>query len=120
MNSKLAREILNAHGDMLAQGQDTTLTMGDLYPDLETFFWIAEGLSEVLRLVPVSAEFVAQLHASLLQMPLEPQPELEVDGRRGWVIGGVAVGSAVTGLAAYALHRFMNTETAPAVQAQAA
>ena len=119
MNSKVAREILNAHGDMLAKGQDTTQTMCELYPELETFFLIAQGMSEVLEMVPVSAEFLAHMQSLFLDTAT-PEPVLvDQDNRRTWMVGGVAVGSALTGLAAYAFHR-LRQEPEAATVAQAA
>lgn len=118
MNEFVALEILNVHGEMLAQGQaDATQIMSQQYPELATYFQIAEGLSHVLQMVPVSAEFIANLHTTLMQSP-PSDPDLWIgDARRGWVIGGVAVGSAVTGLAAYALHRLRQPELpTPAAQ----
>lgn len=120
MNEFVATEILNTHGEMLAQGQtDATEVMCQQYPELATYFRMAEGLSLVLTMVPISAEFVANLQNTLLHTP-PSEPGLWVnDSRRGWVIGGVAVGSAVTGLAAYALHRLRQPDS-PAVSAQIA
>jgi hypothetical protein len=114
MNDFVALEILNTHGEMLARGQaDATQVMCQQYPELATYFQIAQGLSEVLKMVPVSAEFVSNLQATLLHYP-PSDPDLWIgETRRGWVLGGVAFGSAVTGLAAYAFHR-LRTPDVPA------
>ncbi len=121
MNEFVALEILNTHGEMLAQGQvDATQIMCQQYPDLTTYFQIAEGLSEVLKMVPVSAEFIANLQTTLLDYHSDDSGLWVNDTRRGWVIGGVAVGSAVTGIAAYALHRFLYNDAPAATAAHAA
>ncbi len=112
MNELVALEILNTHGEMLARGQvDATQIMCQQYPELTTYFQIAEGLAEALKIVSLSADYINNLQSALLDYPAaEPNLWITDTSRRGWMIGGVAVGSAVTGLAAYALRRLRQPE----------
>ncbi len=111
INDNLARDILMSHADTLAAGHDVTATLAARYPDLAPLLWLARDVEGALEQVAVSAEFVRSLRASLLLTPtnsVAEQPDPVSAERPNWQVGGaVALGSAITGLAVYAVRRFI-------------
>ncbi len=123
INDNLAREILMSHADTLAAGFDVTDTLAERYPELAPLLWLARDVDSSLEKMAVSAEFVRSLRASLLQSPQMVPTEQgapESAERPSWQVGGaVALGSAATGLAVYAMRRFISGPKAVDGQAPA-
>ena len=117
MNDNLAREILMSHADTLAAGHDVTETLAARYPELAPLLRLAREIDGVLEAVAISAEFYETLKATLLQTPLVLNGDdvgVESAERPSWQVGGaVALGSAATGLAVYAIRRFLNGSKQP-------
>lgn len=109
MNNKLAQEILSKHADNLVCGQDVTDKLATQYPELASLLEIARGISHEYVMVPVAAEFAADLGEDLLNTPLTLSEEDGQPTKIGWIIGAAAVGvgSAVTGII-LATRRYRN------------
>lgn len=115
INDKLAREIVSAHADALRHGYDVTDVLAGRYPQIAPLLRIAQDVNAALVLLPVPLAFRAALHADLLRArpARDDAPAHAANAGPGWVIGSVAVGSAVTGLAVYLLRR-MSAQGRPA------
>lgn len=115
MNYRIAREILMSHADSLRQGYDVTEDMAARYPELEPLMRMAQQVKGVLQIVPVSAEFAADLQHELMNAPYKviEAPAEAQHQQKGLIIGVAAVASAATGVAVWAISRLLNPAAKP-------
>jgi hypothetical protein len=104
MSERILTEILAAHADHLARGEDREedyLTLFAEYrKDLAPLLGIARQVKEVLAQVQPSEAFRRRLHNELVaaarqRLAVDPRRYRSV-WRRPWVIGVAALGSAVS------------------------